>query len=209
MQILSHRGYWTEPGEKNRQPAFARALQFGFGIETDLRDAGSQTVISHDPPASDAMLLDDFLALCAQVSRLGPLALNIKADGLQRRVRDGLERHGINSAFVFDMSVPDTLGYLQLGVPVFVRQSEVEPQPVLYERASGIWLDQFHADWVSAAGIFRHLEQGKPVCLVSPELHRRDPLPQWERLAASEVAAHDNFMLCTDFPVRAREVFNV
>lgn len=209
MQIISHRGYWITPTEMNQPQAFERALQLCFGIETDIRDRGSQTVISHDPPVQDAMSLDDFLAIFTAHPSSLPLALNIKADGLQACVRDALDRYNIQSAFVFDMSVPDLLGYLALGVPVFVRHSDIEPDPVLYGQARGIWLDQFYSDWVTPADIFHHLDRRKLVCLVSPELHRRDYTRQWEQLAASDVIRHENFMICTDFPVIAQEVFDV
>ena len=213
VRIISHRGYWRSRGEQNRRVAFERSLDLGFGIETDLRDDNRMVVISHDPPPSapDAvMTLDAFLALCAGHGPGLTLALNIKADGLQTAVREALDRHGaLGNAFVFDMSVPDTLGYLAVGVPVYVRHSDVEPEPVLYDRAAGVWLDQFHSDWIGPGDITRHLDAGKDVCLVSPELHRRDHRAQWERLAADPaVTGHSRFFLCTDFPEDAREFFH-
>lgn len=213
MRIISHRGYWRSRAEQNRLIAFERSLDLGFGIETDLRDSNCVVVISHDPPPSApnaAMDLDAFLALCAGRGPGLMLALNIKADGLQTAVREALDRHGaLGNAFVFDMSVPDTLGYLAAGVPVYVRHSDVEPEPVLYDRAAGVWLDQFHSDWIGPDAIARHLDAGKDVCLVSPELHRRDHRAQWERLAAAPtVTGHDRFVLCTDFPEDAREFFH-
>lgn len=210
MKILSHRGYWKEQAEQNRPVAFERSLNLGFGIETDLRDGDGGVVISHDPlgAAGGAMSLDAFLALCARLGPGLPLALNVKADGLQGWVGAALEQAGTVGAFVFDMSVPDTLGWLRAGVPVYVRHSEVEPEPVLYDSAAGIWLDQFHSDWVGRDDVARHLDGGKAVCLVSPELHRRDHRAQWERLAATDLVRHEWFMICTDFPEEAREVFH-
>lgn len=214
MRILSHRGFWTGADERNGRTAFERSLDRGFGIETDLRDRCRRVVIAHDPPAcppsGDAgglMTLDDFLALCATRGPGLPLALNIKADGLQRPVREAVERHGTVGAFVFDMSVPDTLGYLDVGLPVYVRHSDIEPEPVLYDRAAGVWLDQFFSDWIGPDTIARHLDAGKAVCLVSPELHRRDHRAQWERLAAAGLQTAPGFMLCTDFPDAAATAF--
>jgi len=217
VRIISHRGYWQGRDEQNTRGAFQRSLDLGFGIETDLRDSSRHVVISHDPPpapdtpgAAGLLTLDGFLALCAAHGPGLTLALNIKADGLQAAVRDALDRHGAaRNAFVFDMSVPDTLGYLAAGVPVHVRHSDVEPEPVLYAQAAGVWLDQFHSDWIGPGDIARHLDAGKAVCLVSPELHRRDHRAQWERLAAdAALIGHDGFLLCTDFPEAARELFH-
>jgi hypothetical protein len=38
MQILSHRGYWQHPSEKNTEAAFRRSFLLGYGTETDIRD---------------------------------------------------------------------------------------------------------------------------------------------------------------------------
>lgn len=134
--------------------------------------------------------------------------MNIKADGLQRLLVPLLERFSIQSAFVFDMSVPDTLGWLKAGVPVFMRQSEFEPSPVLYNKSSGIWLDGFEGEWWDRALIERHLDAGKKVCLVSPELHGRDPRAAWDMVAHPNLVDHPAFMICTDRPEDARSRFH-
>ena len=48
MQILAHRGLWTQTEEKNTVSAIKYAFQSGFGIETDLRDFQEKLVISHN-----------------------------------------------------------------------------------------------------------------------------------------------------------------
>ena len=209
MKFVAHRGHWLHAGEKNSLAAFERALEGGHGIETDLRDAGGTVVIAHDLPVGGEMSLDDFLALAARHPAGRPLALNIKADGLQRHVREALERHGIADAFVFDMSVPDTLGYLRGGVTVFTRCSEYEPVPPCLEQAAGVWLDAFHGEWYDAARIRAWLAAGKAVCIVSPELHGRPHLAWWETLRAEGLHREPGLSLCTDFPHDAKEFFRV
>ena len=61
MKILSHRGFWLNPEEKNKQISFKRAVDCGYGIETDIRDYNGKLVISHDIPNEDCLQLDDFL----------------------------------------------------------------------------------------------------------------------------------------------------
>ena len=63
MQLIAHRGYWLDPKEKNTETAFVRALQHGFGIETDFRDLNGHLVISHDVPTHGVMLASKFAAL--------------------------------------------------------------------------------------------------------------------------------------------------
>ena len=217
MLILSHRGYWKQPHEKNAEAAFVRSFAHGFGTETDVRDANGRLVISHDPPAPGADPLS-FDAFCALYKRHGddalPLALNVKADGLQTLLKTALDEHGITNSFVFDMAVPDGLAYLRHGLPVFTRRSEYETQPTFYEEAAGVWMDCFHEpDWRTAASIHAVLADGKQVCLVSPDLHRRPHRPFWEKLAAAGL--HRNaqgkgdaaLLLCTDYPEEAAEFF--
>lgn len=208
MRVLSHRGFWATKAERNRPEAFRRSFAEGFGTELDLRDLAGSLVVSHDPPQEGAMLAAEMLGLHA---RLGPdltLALNIKADGLQALLRPLLDRFSVADAFVFDMSIPDTLHWLRADVPVFTRHSDVEETPVLYREAAGVWLDGFRGDWWSADTVRRHLDAGKRVCIVSPDLHGRDPRATWEALAAKDLPADGRVMICTDHPVEARELFN-
>ncbi|MCU0956693.1 MAG: hypothetical protein MUF55_04995 [Hydrogenophaga sp.] len=208
MKILSHRGYWKSVEEKNLPSAFERSFALGFGTETDLRDLAGQLVVSHDPPTPSALAADAMFAIHQRYDPSLTLALNIKADGLHRLLLAQLESlHGID-AFVFDMSVPDTLHWLSAGIPVFTRHSDVEPDPVLYDKASGVWLDGFGSDWWDIGVIARHLDAGKRVCIVSPELHRRDHRPVWESLASTDLPGGDRLMICTDLPEQAKELLS-
>lgn len=209
MQIIAHRGYWRERAEMNRPAAFRRAFEGGFGVETDIRDCCGSLVISHDPASSGAMLLADFLELYCSRGPALLLALNVKADGLQEPLKEMLEGNGVDHYFVFDMSLPDMLGYRDKGMRYYTRQSEYETAPLLYGEAAGVWVDCFERDWVTEEIIQGHLEGQKRLCFVSPELHRRDHLPLWERLREAEKAAGDDrFMLCTDYPEKARLFFH-
>lgn len=201
--ILSHRGYWLEPKEKNLESAFRRSFDLGFGTETDVRDSGRQLVISHDMPNGGEMTLLDFLTILD--NRALPLAINVKADGLAVPVMEAMETKGVMDWFVFDMSVPDMRAYLRAGAPVFTRMSEVERKPAWLEQATGVWLDAFSGSWYDANQIAALLENGKRVCVVSPELHGRESEPCWEMLVP--FSGHPAVMLCTDYPERARKFF--
>lgn len=208
MLILSHRGFWTSPAEKNQAIAFRRSFESGFGTETDFRDFVGQVVIAHDPPMPGATPAADFFEVHRSIAPGVPLALNIKADGLANWMRELLDRFGVQDCFAFDMSVPDALWYLRAGIPTFTRQSEYEPEPAFYREAAGVWVDGFLGDWATAADIARHLDAGKRVCLVSPELHRRDHRAMWDRIAAFPFRSDPRLMICTDLPLEARSVFN-
>ena len=210
MRILSHRGYWKTPAEKNTREAFERSFTLGFGTETDFRDYCGQLFIAHDPPATrpDVTAVQFFAMIAASDPKL-PVAINIKADGLQRLLKEVLDAHGVTDYFLFDMSIPDALQSVKAGLRIFTRQSDVEPEPQLYAQAEGVWMDAFYSDsWLTPEAIHRHLDAGKSVCLVSPELHGRDHRAFWGRLSTDSLINHPSLMICTDIPEEARDFFS-
>jgi glycerophosphoryl diester phosphodiesterase len=206
MVIFSHRGFWKIPNEKNTINAFIESFENGFGVETDIRDQNGKLVIAHDIPYGDEILLEDFLMIHKKYNSL-PIALNIKADGLQTLLKDVLKKFEVENYFVFDMSVPETILYLKREFIVFSRQSDVELEPTLYNRVQGIWMDSFFDNWITDDIINTHLENNKFICLVSPELHKRDHKEFWRFLKDSNLYKNVNIMICTDYPDEARQYF--
>lgn len=206
MEILSHRGYWIDPAEKNTVAAFERSFSLGYGTETDVRDLGGQLVISHDPPQGGELTLAQLLALAGDKQPV--LAINIKADGLAKPVGEEMARHGYRNWFVFDMSIPDTRAQLAASNPTYMRMSEVEPAPPFMDVAQGVWLDAFESDGWRIAALADLVARGKKVCLVSPELHRRAHLPFWQQLKESGLHKNDLVSLCTDIPEEATAYFS-
>lgn len=200
MLVLSHRGYWLDAEEKNSRRAFIRTVENGFGTETDVRDHNGSLVISHDVPVGGELRLAEVIDMF-QGSGL-TLALNIKADGLGDTLAAEMARADF-PWFAFDMSVPETFRYYKMGLPYFTRCSDIEPFPVLYEPSGGIWLDAFESEWYGATDILSHLERGKSVCVVSSELHGREPAQLWSELR--QLRQSSLLMLCTDHPREAVE----
>ncbi|MCJ2033220.1 phosphodiesterase [Methylobacterium sp. J-068] len=202
MRIISHRGFWLTPEEKNARTAFDRTLAAGFGTETDVRDCGGKLVVSHDPPAGTEMPWD---AVVRAFDGTGlPLAVNVKADGLAPLLATAFDGRAIDW-FAFDMSGPEMVRFRRAGLPYYTRHSDVEPDPILYAEADGVWLDAFETQWFDDTTITAHLARGKAVCIVSPELHGRDPAPLWRALA--RLSGTPGVTLCTDQPDQARQVF--
>ncbi|OQS38637.1 hypothetical protein [Chromobacterium haemolyticum] len=207
MQLLAHRGLWTQSKEKNSLQALSASFDLGIGIETDVRDCNGTLVISHDAPLADKVFSLEALLLAYIESSTRPmLALNIKADGLQAQLLEMLEKYSIDNYFVFDMSVPDTLGYQHLSMPFAARISEYEPSNVLAKTAGWIWLDAFLNEWYDPAIIQHWLDQGKKVAVVSSELHRRPHLALWQSLKF--LHDHPGLYLCTDLVAQATEFFD-
>ncbi|MDD2367944.1 MAG: hypothetical protein PHQ90_01500 [Sulfuricurvum sp.] len=208
MIILSHRGFWKEVDEKNLEVAFERSFSLGFGTETDIRDYKGELVISHDIANENCISVFNFLEIYMSYNLSVPLALNIKADGLQTKLKELLDHFKITNYFVFDMSVPDSLGYIKQGINTFTRQSEYEKEQPFYEEACGVWLDEFHTHWITKEIIENHLKNKKQICIVSPDLHKRDYKNEWVHYKEIEKELGVmNLMLCTDYPEEAKEFF--
>ncbi len=203
MIILSHRGYWHHPHEKNTAAAFHRSFSMGFGTEMDVRDGNNTLVIAHDIPTGNEISLAQMLDIYCQYDMSLPLAINIKADGLQPMLCDLLHRYKIRNYFLFDMSVPDHIVSLKHKLTCFTRHSEYENCP-LYDPSHGVWMDTFTDDWIHVHSVKKHLQNNKKVCIVSPELHRRKHLDTWHTYADLP----RQVMLCTDYPERAKDFFN-
>ena len=211
MKILSHRGYWKREDEKNTKIAFERSFQLGFGTETDIRDLNGELVISHDPPTIDCQYLTvaDFFKIYKIWGDGLQLALNIKSDGLQRKLMQLIIDFNITNYFVFDMSIPDTIGFIKNNSKFFTRQSEYEIDPAFYTQADGVWLDEFNGHWIDDEVIQKHIKNGKKVCIVSPELHKRSYNIEWDNYKNIFLKDSEHkISICTDFPEKANFFLN-
>ncbi len=208
FRIIAHRGFWHKECEKNTSIAFKRALENGFGIESDFRDLNGHLVISHDIPIHGSMTIEEFIDLYKKNPVAAPMALNIKSDGLYFLIKDFISKSGITDYFVFDMSVPDTRGYLTERIPVYTRLSEHETTPAFLQSSQGVWLDAFETEWYDMALIQNLLNLKKQVAIVSPELHRRPHLELWRLLKDNQLHQNSMVSICTDFPLEAKEFFD-
>ena len=201
IEIIAHRGWWKAENEKNTKTAFERAFDSGFVVETDLRDIKGEIVISHNMPRGNEMSFEDLLKLLD--GRALTLALNIKADGMADEIKRLLEKYNVSNYFTFDMSIPEMVYQHKTGLNVFTGLSDIVPEPIMYEQARGVWLDCFNSDWFGEVEIQNILNQDKKVCIVSPDLHKREYKSVWEKYKKMK-----EIMLCTDYPQEAKEYFN-
>jgi len=208
MEILAHRGLWYNIEERNSFAALKKAVKEGFGIETDIRDYCGRLVISHDIANEMCLSVGDLVSFYIDGSFESTLALNIKADGLQRLVENVVVEKGVLNYFLFDMSIPEMVVNKERNLKFFTRHSDIEEMPVMYEYSDGVWLDSFYKEnWISVETIEKHLSNHKRVCMISPEIHGFSNLRLWEELKEKELFKKENLLLCTDQPIEAREYF--
>jgi len=208
MKVISHRGYWKSAEEKNTLISFERSFLLGYGTETDIRDYNGKLVISHDPASEDCMLFCDFLELVDSINPNLTLALNIKSDGLYSLFqREMANFTSIRNYYFFDMSVPDSMGYLSKQMPILTRRSEYETSSLLEIKSEGIWLDCFQGIWYDQNFIDTFLLTQKKVFIVSEDLHGKNPQSQWSLLKKWNVHKNSNLIICTDYPETCNNYF--
>lgn len=143
MEIIAHRGFWKSIEEKNTFDALEKAIKEGYGFETDFRDCGGQILISHNPPKGDEITADEVFQMYHEVGSKAPLALDIKADGLQDMMKELLEKYDITNYFMVDMSVCDTVVCVDKKLKIASRSSEFEPILPFYADSEVVWIDYF------------------------------------------------------------------
>jgi hypothetical protein len=79
---------------------------------------------------------------------------------------------------------------------------------LLYEDAKGVWLDEFKTHWINESVIMSHNKNMKKVCIVSPELHKKNHIQAWGNYKKINKDIRGDVFLCTDFPEEARVFFN-
>ncbi len=208
INILAHRGMWKNTDNQNTEDSFLRALENNFGIETDIRDYGGELVVSHDIPSENSMKFLEFLRIYKKFSAEKTIAVNIKSDGLHDLIDNILNKEVIKNYFVFDMSIPDSLGYIKKNISTFLRISEYENYNVLFKSVDGIWLDSFNSDWFNESDIKDFLNRGKKLCIISPEIHKRDHKNVWKLLKESNFHINNQVYICTDLPLEAKNFFD-
>lgn len=192
-RIFCHRGLWEETREQNTPFSFARAIENGFSIETDLHAFEGEVVISHDLPSSKSSLtLGEILTMnCA-------FALNLKSDGLSDEIKTYSSLLLKKGSFVFDGSIPEMLVYQRKGIPLALRLSEYERE--VSWKCDTIWLDGFKSDWWLEHPDFLADMKGKTLVIVSPEIHGRNPTNVWKFLVKHWDSSKVNLAICTDKP---------
>lgn len=206
MEILSHRGYWLCPEEQNKEVAFSRSFDLGYGCETDLRDSGGEVVISHDMATGGEVTFEELLQIMD--GRNLPIALNIKADGLAVSIGQLLRQYNHTSYFNFDMSIPEMVKQTDMQMKVYAPLSDVNKTPFLLERSSGVWLDSFYSIWYDNSMIEKLIDENLKVCVVSSELHGRPYEKQWSDLKNNKFFSSRRLLICTDKPEEAAEYFS-
>jgi hypothetical protein len=174
MKLVSHR---------RNTVAELQATSPTYGVEVDIRSDGQQLIIHHDP-----FVVGESFEEWLNSYRHGTLILNVKEEGLERRLIPLVASRGIEDFFFLDQSFPLLVQSFRAGEQrCAVRVSEfesVETALRLAGKVSWVWVDcfsHFPLDYVNAG---RLRGAGFKLCLASPELHGRSPETEIPALAS-------------------------
>jgi hypothetical protein len=191
MQIIAHRK--NTIAELSQTPP-------QFGIEVDIRSWGEELTIHHDPFVQG----EAFTAWLKHYQhRL--LILNVKEEGLEARLIELMNEHGIENYFFLDQSFPFLVKWAKLGEKrLAIRVSEYESIDTalsLKDKANWIWVDCFTQFPLNQNTAKQLKEANFKLCLVSPELQGRNAeleIPALQKLLKVENITPD--AVCTKRP---------
>jgi hypothetical protein len=174
-------------------------ISSSYGIEIDLRSSGSDLILAHDPFLKGELLIDWLQFYTHKL-----LILNLKEDGLEKKVMEIMRNFQIDSYFFLDLSFP-ALYKLSNDQPDFcsARVSEFEPVSSALQLNPGwLWFDSHSGNWdylIEAFKLLKNIEI--QTCLVSPELQRVNFQDEFVRL--NSILKDNNIVfnaVCTKFP---------
>ena len=177
-----------------------RDTPLAYGVEVDIRSRGEELIIHHDP----FVLGHSFTEWLAEY-RHGTLVLNVKEEGLEERLIGLMKQHTITDYFFLDQSFPFLIKWSKAGERrCAARVSEFESVDTALSLAGKIdwvWVDCFTHLALLASDAKRLQEAGFKLCLVSPELQKREAateIPAMRRLLAERGISID--AVCTKRP---------
>ena len=220
--ILAHRANLAgpQPALENSFAATQRALELGFGLETDLRrDPQNRFCIAHDPQPWTAE--NDFVKFGALFRKFSgrTIAMNVKELGYET-VLIALQKSGDlgGKSFYFDFELlePKTPGLTQRLIQVLPGGDRTAVAARLSDRgeslkqclsipATAVWADEFDSLWLTRREVEAVHAAGRKFYAISPELHGFDEaarLQRWQQFKDWKIDG-----LCTDYALSAREFF--
>ncbi len=144
-----------------------------YGIEVDIRSQGQNLIIHHDAFA-EGELFENWL----KAYRHDTLILNVKEEGLERKLIELMASQKISDYFFLDQSFPFIIKWSGLGERrCAVRISEYESIYTVLSlagRLEWVWVDCFTHFPLNGLQAKTLQQAGFKLCLVSPELQGRN-----------------------------------
>ena len=164
-----------------------------LGMEVDLRYSGNELILHHDPFADGERFID-FLAHYNHKF----IILDIKSEGIERRVIDATEDAGIRDYFLLNVNFPFIVKLAKTGfTKMSVRFSDFESADTclaMKGKADFVWVE-FFSGFTLSQDIYNKLAGHFKLSIVSPELYGRNEIEKYKAQLPGDVHS-----VCTDYP---------
>ena len=144
-----------------------------YGVEIDIRTWGEKLILHHDPYIKGE-LFEDWITHYKH----GLLILNVKEEGLEKKVLDILKSHKLDDFFFLDQSFPfliKTSSNQEMRSAVRLSEYEsIETVLNLKELVKWVWIDHFSYYPINLKTLKTLKKYNFNLCLVSPELQGYD-----------------------------------
>ena len=168
-----------------------------YGIELDLRPNGNDIILHHDPFVGGESF-EDFL----QNYNHSGIILNTKAEGMEQRLVQLMDKYNVSDYFFLDLSLPFLIKTVKNGCKkVAVRFSEYEPIEFVSKfegLAEWVWIDCFSSNILDSNN-YNYLKKHFKICIVSPELQGH-PI-EWISDFKNQFANFEIDAVCTKKPL--------
>ena len=138
-----------------------------FGVEIDLRSNNKNIYLHHDPFKKGELLIKWIKYFKHKL-----IVLNVKEEGLEKKIIKILKRYRIKNYFFHDQSFSSLLKNMNI-TKVSIRFSEYEELKktnFLFKSIKWLWVDNF-TEFPLRNKFYKYLKRNKiKICLVSPEL---------------------------------------
>jgi len=174
MMLIAHR---------RNTIAELQATQPRYGVEVDIRSEGQRLIIHHDP-----FVAGESFEEWIDCYRHATLILNVKEEGLERRLISLAAARGIADFFFLDQSFNFLVKTFRAGEHrCAARVSEfelVESALTLAGKVDWVWVDCFTQFPLTQDAASELQSAGFKLCLASPELHGRPAETEIPQLAS-------------------------
>lgn len=151
-----------------------------YGIEVDIRPYGKRIILHHEPFVKG----EDFEDFLKHYNNKF-IILNIKSEGIERRVFDLIKKYKISNYFLLDVPFPFMVKYINQGFTQFaVRFSEFESIQTclnLKRKVEWVFIDNF-THLPIEGNSFKILRKHFKLCVVSPELFNRKEIEKTKNI---------------------------
>mgnify|MGYP001414641427 CR=1 FL=1 len=149
-----------------------KKIPYKYGVEIDIRDYKNELILNHDPFKKG----DKFLEYLKHFKHKF-LIINIKSEGIEKKIFDILKKKKINNFFFLDVSFPFIVKlYSKMSKKIALRVSDLESiQTVkkLKKKSNWIWFDYFKKDEMKLQNIKTLKKMKFQICYVSHDLQNR------------------------------------